>query len=197
VRNTGQTLDEVKAMLAQVRSVTAEQTTRMSQLTAGADRQREDAQQAAALLQTLVQRFEAMMELIRNAREKLKTGVTAVSSYPDVAVTLRVSLAMHYQWIGQLLTAAQKREKIDMDVSNFHTCFFGKWYFGAGAATFGSDAGFAAIDPVHRQVHSTGAALVEALRTENLPRATELAQQLEALSDAITQRIEALMRQIP
>ena len=197
VTNTGETLVSVRAMLGQVRSVTTEQTGLMQQLVRDADRQRSDAEQAAALMQVLVQRFEAMMGLIRSAREQLKNGVTAVSKWPDTAVTLRVSLAMHYQWIGQLLTAAQKQEKVDMDVSNFHGCFFGKWYFGAGAAYFGSDAGFAGVDSVHQDVHRTGQALVDAIRAEDAQRTTELAARLEQLSDTITQRLEALMRQIP
>ena len=197
VTNTGETLAQVKSMLAQVRTVTVEQTGLMRQLVSDADRQRLDAEQAAELMQVLVQRFEAMMGLIRTARDQLKTGVTAVSKWPDTAVTLRVSLAMHYQWIGQLLTAAQKQEKVDMDVSNFHGCFFGKWYFGAGAAYFGSDAGFAGVDSVHQDVHRTGQALVEAIRTDNTARTTELAARLEGLSDTITGRLEALMRQIP
>jgi len=197
VTNTGETLVEVKSMLGKVRSVTTEQTGLMRQLVSDADRQHLDAEQAAALMQVLVKRFEAMMTLIRTSREQLKTGVTAVSKWLDPAVTLRVSLAMHYQWIGQLLTAAQKQEKIDMDVSNFHGCFFGKWYFGAGAGYFGSDAGFVGVDSVHQDVHRTGQALVEAIRTDNTARTTELAVRLEALSDTITDRLEALMRQIP
>jgi len=135
--------------------------------------------------------------LVRAAREQLKAGVNAVSSWPDTAVTLRVSLAMHYQWIGQLLAAAQTQRQVDMDVSDFHACFFGKWYFGAGARDFGTNADFAAIDPVHQQVHRTGHALVQAIAAGDDTRTAELAQTLQQLSDTITQRIEALMRQIP
>ncbi len=196
VTNTGETLGKVGAMLEQVRSVTSEQTGLMRQLVGDADRQRGDAQRAAQLLTQLADRFEGMMQLTRTARERLKTGVTAVSSWPDMAVTLRVSLAMHYQWIGALLTAAQTGQKVDMDVSNFHGCYFGKWYFGAGAAYFGSNAGFAAIDPVHQDVHTTGQALVEALRDGDGARIDELAARLEALSERITERVEALMQQI-
>jgi methyl-accepting chemotaxis protein len=197
VTNTGNTLGQVSAMLTEVRAVTGEQTGLMRQLTSDADRQRQDAGQAAELLQVLVQRFAATMTLIRDAREQLETGVTAVSKSSDAAVTLRVSLAMHYQWIGALLTAAQKQEKVDMDVSNFHGCFFGKWYFGAGAQHFGSDAGFAGVDSVHQDVHRTGQSLVEAIRAGDAARTAELASRLEGLSDTITDRLEALMRQIP
>ncbi|OIQ67353.1 Lon protease [mine drainage metagenome] len=197
VTNTGNTLGQVGAMLTEVRAVTGEQTGLMRQLTSDADRQRQDAGQAAELLQVLVQRFAATMTLIRDAREQLETGVTAVSKSSDAAVTLRVSLAMHYQWIGALLAAAQKQERVDMDVSNFHGCFFGKWYFGAGAQHFGSDAGFAGVDSVHQDVHRTGQSLVEAIRAGDAARTAELASRLEGLSDTITDRLEALMRQIP
>jgi methyl-accepting chemotaxis protein len=197
VTNTGKTLAAVKSMLAQVQSVTTEQAELMRQLVSDADRQRADAAQSAELLQTLAQRFGAMTSSIRNARDQLKAGVAAVSTWPDTAVLLRVSLAMHYQWIGQLLAAAQTQQKVDMDVSNFRGCFFGKWYFGAGAAYFGSDAGFAAVDPVHQDVHRTGQALVEAIRAGDAARISELAARLEQLSNTITQKLEALMRQIP
>jgi len=197
VTNTGQTLVDVKSMLGQVGQVAQEQTGLMRQLVSDAEQQRHDAEKAAALLRVLVERFESMMGLVRAAREQLKTGVSAVSVWPDTAVTLRVSLAMHYQWIGQLLAAAQTQRKVDMDVSDFHACFFGKWYFGAGARDFGGNADFAAIDPVHQQVHRTGHALVQAIASGDATRTAELAQTLQQLSDTITQRIEALMRQIP
>ncbi|MGE0072769.1 MAG: methyl-accepting chemotaxis protein [Thiomonas sp.] len=197
VTNTGQTLADVKSMLGQVGQVAQEQTGLMRQLVSDAEQQRHDAEKAAALLRVLVERFEAMTALVRAAREQLKAGVNAVSSWPDTAVTLRVSLAMHYQWIGQLLAAAQTQRQVDMDVSDFHACFFGKWYFGAGARDFGTNADFAAIDPVHQQVHRTGHALVQAIAAGDDTRTAELAQTLQQLSDTITQRIEALMRQIP
>lgn len=197
VTGTGETLAKVSKMLDQVRSVTTEQTGLMRQLVSDADRQRADAKQASQLMHMLVERFSEMMSLLRSARDNLKNGVTDVSTWQDMAVTLRVSLAMHYQWIGALLTAAQTQQQVDMDVSNFHGCFFGKWYFGAGTVYFGSDAGFRGVDPVHQDVHTTGQALVEALRAGDTARIEDLSERLEGLSGTITERLEALMREIP
>ena len=84
-----------------------------------------------------------------------------------------------------------------MDLSNYRACYFGKWYYGAAQGYFGSDAGFANTESVHKNVHVTGQALVEALRGDDLPRIQSLARELEAQSDTITERLEALMAMLP
>ncbi|MHB9050884.1 MAG: CZB domain-containing protein, partial [Thiomonas delicata] len=107
------------------------------------------------------------------------------------------SLAMHYAWIGDLLAAAQTHQAVDLDLSDDRACYFGKWYYGPAQGYFGSNAGFSSTEGVHKKVHQTGQALVEALRRGDLPRTGQLASELEALSGAITERIEALMALVP
>ena len=197
VTRTGDTLAQVGGMLTQVRAAADEQSGLTQQLVGEADEQNARAVQAEERVRSLVQRSEAMTVLLDQARERLAAGVAAAAASADFAVTLRVSLAMHDQWIGTLLAAAQNGEKVDLDVADFRGCFFGKWYFGPGSRYFGSDAGFAGIGPVHQDVHRTGQALVDAIRAGDAARTAELAARLEGLSAAITDRIGALMPLVP
>jgi methyl-accepting chemotaxis protein len=197
VTQTGDTLAQIGGTLAQVQAATGEQSSLMQQLVATADAQQGHADQAEQHIRSLVDRSDAMTVLLGESRERLSAGVAVATTSPDFAVALRASLAMHYQWIGTLLGAAAQGTTIDLDVANFRSCAFGKWYFGPGADYFGSDAGFAGVDPVHRDVHRTGQALLEAIRGGDAAHIAELATRLEALSDTITDRIEALLPLVP
>ena len=197
VVRTGDALTQIGGTLAQVQDGTSVQSGLIQQLVGIADAQQTHAVQAEERIRSLVQRSDAMATLVGQAREHIAAGIAAAATSSDLAVVLRTSLAMHYQWIGALLGAAERGAAIDVDVANFRSCAFGKWYFGPGAAYFGSDAGFAGVDPVHQDVHRTGQSLVDALHAGDTARAAELATRLEALSDTITDRIEALMPLVP
>lgn len=197
VVRTGDALTQIGGTLAQVQDGTSAQSGLIQQLVGIADAQQTYAVQAEERIRSIVQRSDAMATLLGQAREHIATGIAAAATSSDMAVVLRTSLAMHYQWIGTLLGAAERGATIDLDVANFRSCAFGKWYFGPGADYFGSDAGFAGVDPVHRDVHRTGQALLEALRGGDAAHVAELAARLEALSDTITDRIEALLPLVP
>ncbi len=169
----------------------------MHELCAQAEQQRASSQIASQETRDLGTQFEAMVTAISDARAQLKAGSDALKPMSCPGVTLRVSLAMHYTWIGELIAAAQAGRPVNVELADYHACHFGKWYYGPAQTYFGGNAGFAATEDVHKRVHVTGQALVDALRAGDTARSRTLATELEALIGEITQQLEALMRLIP
>ena len=197
VGNVQTATGDVRRTMDSVLQVASQQHGHMTGLVADAQAQQERGEQASHALQTLAKRFEHVLQPVVQAKNQLRQGASQIGAYASPDVTLRLSLAMHYAWIGDLLAAAQTGKSVDMDLSNDRACYFGKWYFGPAQVYFGSNAGFISTEGVHKKVHTTGQALVEALRAGDLPRTRQLAGELEALSGSITERIEALMALVP
>ncbi|MDE2305243.1 MAG: CZB domain-containing protein [Gammaproteobacteria bacterium] len=184
---------DVRRTMDDVVQVADAQQSHMRQLVEDADAQQKSGERASENLQLLAGQFEAMFKTVGTARVQLKQGAGEIGKFDSPAVALRISLAMHYAWIGDLLSAAQSGKAVDLDVSNFRACYFGKWYYGPARVCFGEHEGFEATENVHKDVHSTGQALVEALRRGDLAQITKLAGELEHSSNHITERLEALM----
>ena len=177
--------------------VAAAQRRHMDELVTDARNQQSGSSEASNTLDNLAGRFTAMFETVGEARMLLKGGATAIGRYPAPALALRVSLAMHYAWIGDLLAAAQTGRSIELDIADDHACYFGKWYYGAGRGVFGDDQAYAATETIHHAVHTTGHALVQALRNGDAPAIHSLGTELARLSDTITGQIETLMARLP
>ncbi len=188
------TTKDVRATMNNVLAVAGMQRKHMDGLVDDAKTQQISGEQASHTLSTLAGQFEAMFETVGHARSELKQGAKAVSGFDSPGVALRISLAMHYAWIGDLLAAAQNGKSVDLDVSDDHGCFFGKWYYKQGKSLFGEHPLFVDTEATHRQVHSVGHALVAALRDGDMPRIQILATELETLSASITQHLEGLMQ---
>lgn len=188
---------EVRRTMDTVLQVASQQREHMTGLVADAEAQQTRGSQASRTLQDLVRQFHLILGSTREARGHLKRGASQIGADTSPGVALRISLAMHDAWIGDLLAAAQTHQAVDLDLPDDRACYFGKWYYGPAQGYFGSNAGFSSTEGVHKKVHQTGQALVEALRCGDLPRTGQLASELEALSGAITERIEALMALVP
>ena len=188
---------EVRRTMDAALQVASRQREHMAGLVADAEAQQTRGSQASRTLQDLAGQFHLILQSTREARGHLKRGASQIGADTSPGVALRVSLAMHDAWIGDLLAAAQTHQAVDLDLSDDRACYFGKWYYGPAQGYFGSNTGFSSTEGVHRQVHRTGQALVEALRSGDPARTGELARELEALSGDITERIEALMALVP
>ena len=188
---------EVRRTMDTVLQVASQQREHMTGLVADAEAQQTRGSEASRTLQDLARQFHLILESTGEARGHLKRGASQIGADTSPGVALRISLAMHYAWIGDLLAAAQTHQAVDLDLSDDRACYFGKWYYGPAQGYFGSNAGFSSTEGVHKKVHQTGQALVEALRRGDLSRTGQLASELEALSGAITERIEALMALVP
>jgi len=77
--------------------------------------------------------------------------------------------AEHRRWVNRLVAYAEDGGKIEQPiyVESSNLCNFGRWYRNEGFARYGHLAEFRAIDPLHAEVHTLGAAMVETLDRGN------------------------------
>ena len=187
---------DARVTMRDVVQVADAQRTHMCQLVDDAALQRQSGVRASESLQTLSSQFEAMFATVGEARAQLRQGAAEIGRFGSGAIALRVSLAMHYAWIGDLLSAAQTGRAVDLDVSDSRGCFFGRWYYGPAREQFAGNPSYDATEQVHREVHAIGQALVDALHRGDIAQVTQLAKRLEQASDCVTEHLEKLMGEV-
>ncbi len=204
IEHAGKLVSNVQDATASVRrgvdsvlQIAAAQRTLMEKLVADTCNEQLGEGVVSQKLQTLASQFKVMSETVGLARTQLNLGAAEIGRFNSPVVSLRISMATHDAWVGDLLAAAQTGMTVDFDLSNDRDCYFGKWYYGPAQSYFGSNAGFAAAEVVHKNLHTTGQALVDALRVGDLPRIEKRAAELELASNAITERVEALIALVP
>ncbi|MDE2255855.1 MAG: chemotaxis protein [Betaproteobacteria bacterium] len=184
---------EVQSTVGGLLQVASTQHEHMQALLHDAQAQCASGERSCNKVQALTAQAGAVAESVGRARTDLTQGASQFGALASPGVALRIALAMHYAWIGDLLCAAQTGKIVDMDLSDYRGCQFGTWYYGPAQGYFGSDAGFAATGGVHKSVHIAGQALVDALRSGEQSRIQAVGRELESLTDTITERVEALM----
>ncbi|WP_051848976.1 methyl-accepting chemotaxis protein [Thiomonas sp. FB-Cd] len=185
--------NEVQNTIGGLLQVASTQREHMQALVHEAQSQHAGGELVCSKVQALTAQVGAMVESVGRARTHLTQGASHIGTLASPGVALRIALAMHYAWIGDLLAAAKTGKSVDMDLPDERGCQFGKWYYGPAQGYFGSDAGFAATGSVHKSVHIAGQALLDALRSGDQSRIHAVARELAGLTDTISERVEALM----
>jgi diguanylate cyclase (GGDEF)-like protein/PAS domain S-box-containing protein len=103
----------------------------------------------------------------------------------------------HRDWIDRLADQIESgdNEAATPPLEQSH-CRFGRWYNGSGHLRYGHLAEFAAIDPVHRQVHELGAELVKLRLDGEFGKARARLPELFALRDTMLGELRELQELI-
>lgn len=101
----------------------------------------------------------------------------------------------HQYWLDELLlrlngTPPENASRPD----DYHSCRFGRWYYGLGGVQLGHRAEFREIEPVHKQLHQWADHLVRGLDHLNEGERLRGRQQLIELSHSLQQQIQNLQR---
>ncbi len=109
---------------------------------------------------------------------------------------LLLSEYIHREWIDQLAEHIAGG-RVEVPITMEHTlCRFGRWYHGSGQLLYGHLAAFAAIDPIHQQVHRLADELVTQLRAGQQAEASQRLPELFALRDELLAKLRTLQQQI-
>jgi EAL domain-containing protein (putative c-di-GMP-specific phosphodiesterase class I) len=88
----------------------------------------------------------------------------------------------HQRWMGKFETfLADPTGLVSAPTDSDHSCRFGIWYYGPNGQRYKHLESFAAIEPVHQQIHQLASELVTLKHTGDAPR---LAMQLDAIHSA-------------
>ncbi|MEQ1668672.1 MAG: EAL domain-containing protein, partial [Sulfuriferula sp.] len=93
----------------------------------------------------------------------------------------------HLKWVKQLVLSVEHHHvTLDQaEITDVHQCRFGHWYHGCGAQRYSQLDEFTAIEPLHNQVHATGAAIIQACKNGDKEQAKILCTTLLVTKDNI------------
>lgn len=93
----------------------------------------------------------------------------------------------HLHWVKRLMMAVDGANLAlsTAELSDWHQCRFGLWYDGPGTQRYGHLAEFAAIAPVHAEVHRLGGEIMRWRDAGDLTQARVLCGRLLALKDQV------------
>jgi methyl-accepting chemotaxis protein len=125
-----------------------------------------------------------------NAAVSSQLKVLEAFNIPDQA--LMVAKSDHVLWKKRLAELLLGRITLRAsDVSDHHSCRFGKWYYETGRALYGNEPAFRAIEEPHKRIHETAKRVV-ALCEEG--RKTDAQALVESLDEPTRQVLEGLDR---
>ena len=109
---------------------------------------------------------------------------------------LLIAQGDHSRWVKELARivdggAAGLR---DDEVSDHHCCRFGRWYYGRGMDRYGGVSEFAAIEPIHTEIHSLGSEILRRVSDGDRPAARELRARLFELREGVRKHLASLQR---
>ncbi|MCK9532546.1 MAG: methyl-accepting chemotaxis protein [Gammaproteobacteria bacterium] len=110
---------------------------------------------------------------------------------PDQAVM--VAKSDHVLWKKRLAELLLGRVQMrPEEVTDHHSCRFGKWYDNAGKALFGDRPEFRAIEEPHRQIHATARRIVELHAAGEAAEAQELLHSLDEPTEQVLANLDRL-----
>jgi diguanylate cyclase (GGDEF)-like protein/PAS domain S-box-containing protein len=95
----------------------------------------------------------------------------------------------HRRWMAELLRILDSTQPLPVPPLSAQACRFGQWYDDAGRRRYGTLPSFAALAPLHEEVHRLGAA---ALAAHNAGDDTGASDQIGALQESSQRLIAAL-----
>ena len=101
----------------------------------------------------------------------------------------------HVLWkkrLTQLLLG--RTEMPSTEVTDHHSCRFGKWYYSTGRALYGAFPEFAAIEEPHRRVHETAKQVVRLHESGDTSGAQQLLEELNEPTREVLEGLDKLKK---
>lgn len=107
---------------------------------------------------------------------------------------LLVARLDHIRWVERVagFVDGSGLDLSDQELANHRHCRFGGWFQHQGRARYGHLLEYAALDPVHREVHELGARAVEKCRAGDMNEARALVGRLQDCKKQVLQLLDAL-----
>jgi methyl-accepting chemotaxis protein len=107
---------------------------------------------------------------------------------------LRLAKADHVIWKKKLVDMSVGRISLKADeLSDHHTCRLGKWYYGEGAARYGSNPAFRHLEGPHAAVHRHGKEAARLFGMGKLHEALAEIEKVEAASVEVLADLDKLL----
>lgn len=111
-------------------------------------------------------------------------------------MALLIAKSDHVMWkkrlTEMLMGHAQMR---DGEVSDHHSCRFGKWYYSEGMSHYRDNPTFTAIEEPHAEIHKTAADIISAFNSGNVKDAQRLLESLDEPTEKVLGLLTTLYQQ--
>jgi len=133
---------------------------------------------------------------LQNLTNELQETVKRFKTRENDILMLLVAANDHRMFVNRIRAAVLGEERIEPStLSDHHGCRFGKWYDGDGRAICEGIGAYGAINSPHERIHSLSKEAVAAANAGDRNRAESLLQEIEGVSQTITERLEDIRQE--
>jgi Methyl-accepting chemotaxis protein len=193
--HTGEAFDTVKGGIETV-------TTLIGQIAAAASEQQTATEEIAASIQMIsdlagnnTRQAHSAVDTIEQMNTVIGDQLRTLEQFQIPHKAVLVAKSDHMLWKKRLTELLLGRTQMrSSEVTDHHSCRFGKWYYSSGKEMYGNVAAFRAIEEPHRQIHAIARQVVEMHETGNKLEAQRLVEQLTAPTAEVLARLDELHR---
>jgi len=190
---TGEAFDTVKGGIETV-------TTLINQIAAAATEQQTATEEIAASIQMIsdlasnnTRQAHSAVDTIEQMNTVIGDQLRTLEQFQIPHKAILVAKSDHMLWKKRLTELLLGRAQIrSSEVTDHHSCRFGKWYYSDGKAMYGSLAAFRAIEEPHRQIHAIARQVVELHEAGNKTEAQRLVEQLTGPTAQVLAHLDEL-----
>jgi methyl-accepting chemotaxis protein len=181
-------IETVTTLIGQIASAAGEQKTATEEITASiqmiSDLAGSNTRQAYSAVDTIEQMNAVIGDQLRTLEQ---------FQIPHKA--LLVAKSDHMLWKKRLTEMLLGRSQMRAsEVTDHHSCRFGKWYYSEGQQLYGNQPAFRAIEEPHRIIHATARQVVELYERGDKTEAQHLVDELTRPTAEVLGQLEELHR---
>lgn len=190
---TGEAFDTVKGGIETV-------TTLIDQIAAAASEQQTATAEIAASIQRIsdlasnnTRQAHSAVDTIEQMNAVIGDQLRTLEQFQIPHKAVLVAKSDHMLWKKRLTELLLGRTQMrSSEVTDHHSCRFGKWYYSSGQEMYGSISTFRAIEEPHRQIHAIARQVVEMHEAGNKLEAQRLVEQLTTPTADVLARLDEL-----
>ena len=111
-------------------------------------------------------------------------------------MSLLIAKSDHVMWKKRLTEMLMGRKQMrDGEVSDHHSCRFGKWYYSEGMELYRDNPAFQAIEEPHARIHETAMHIVSAFNSGNNKDAQRMLESLDKPTEEVLNLLDTLYQQ--
>lgn len=192
-QRTGDAFDTVQGGISTV-------TTLISQITDATEQQKQGTGEIADSIRMISelasnntrQAYNAV-DIISQMNSVIGDQLRTLDQFEIPHKALLVAKSDHMLWKKRLTEMLLGRSELRADeVTDHHTCRFGKWYYSEGQKMYGSLPAFRAIEEPHQRIHETAKRVVELYHGGRKSEAEQLIDALGEPTTAVLEQLELL-----
>ena len=172
----------------------------IAQIASAAEQQRVSIQGIAESIQEIAkvsagntQQAYSAVDIIEKMNTVIGHQLGTLDKFEIPNKAILVAKSDHVLWKKRLTEVLLGRTKMESsEVTDDHSCRFGKWYFSEGKTRYGDRSAFANIAEPHRQIHATAKRVVELYNAGDKKAAEEMLTNMDEPTAAVLENLDAL-----